>query len=127
MRGARELNFSTHTARRVFTHGALAGHVDVIDVRFISQNVRNKETPGLRDFFYQIELLAGLWQSRKDEKKRIHAPIRNTSPDRRHRNIFSVNEFRTRAGKTIDQKGCLPDANKHILPLIFEVTMHVNK
>ncbi len=52
--------------------------------------------------------------------------IRNQRPLRSVRNIFCVNKLRPGTASAVNEKGCFPNADQHVLPEILKMTMHIN-
>ena len=99
--------------------------VYMVNIGFISGDIFDVEAARLGNFFHEIKLLAGFWQSRKDKEEGIHRAVRYLRPYGCERDVFGMYKPGTGSGNSIYQVRCLPDPNQHILPFVSEVTVDI--
>lgn len=106
---------------------ASAADLYVVDIRFVSGYLSDKEAARLRNLLDEIEQPAGFWKTREDKEERIFPAIGNMRPDRRDRNILGVKKVGAVARDRIDKVSRLPDADEHILPFVLKVTVYIHE
>lgn len=64
----------------------------MIDISFVSGNIRNEKSARLWNLFYQIKNGTGFWQGLKDQQKRIRKIFRHDRPHRCKRYVLGMNQ-----------------------------------